>query len=292
MSCKAVATATILGTSIGLKYQMSGLYTFSGIAFDEHGVQLKKADFTWKVHYGHEDHFHDNISPSVSGDSIFYFNSPFKGELSPIVFYKIQLITKKNATETITTEYDILPQIRNVTVTSNVLNLKFKVLNIAQTTNAVLQEVQNGFLAFNMPAVQTLSGVVYYFNGWEDFSTVTSKNLYVPEKDTLINVYFSTIPGIRRIEVDTTLTGIDLVNVANIDVIVAPNPSFNSDFLTLSNVSIGSTLLLFNNLGQKLYETISNDLEMKIPVRGLNQSIYFIRIENKNNYFTKKISIY
>jgi len=60
--------------------------------------------------------------------------------------------------------------------------------------------------------------------------------------------------------------------------------------LHITGLPVQSTIILFNVLGVKVYESVSNS-EIQIPVNQLSDGIYMLRIKNKLGVFDEKIMI-
>lgn len=75
---------------------------------------------------------------------------------------------------------------------------------------------------------------------------------------------------------------------------VFPNPA--RDFVTVKFEQVpkpGTTIRLFNSVGQNLYQVAANDAETVLPLANLSHGFYFLRVENRAEQlsFYKKISV-
>lgn len=169
----SVSNNTILGFVNGGKYKLNEQTTFVGIALDENGNKIKKENFIWRTHYRHDDHWHDSFNVA-NGDSIYNYQPPARGDLSPNVFFRIQMITPFSATKFDTVNYDIFPKTVSINFKSNVKGINVKLLNLNHRSDTTAYEVDGGLIIVDIRKIQTVSGVVYTFTGWSD----NSKSLY------------------------------------------------------------------------------------------------------------------
>lgn len=114
--------------------------------------------------------------------------------------------------------------------------------------------------------------------------------------DNTTSTQTPTVPGYYSVTVtngvctfstdDFNLTSLGLSNSEKINFNLAPNPANSS--VSMTNLEIGSTLLLTDMTGKIVFETIITSEEMSIDVNALNNGIYFVQMMNNSEISTSK----
>ncbi len=126
-----------------------------------------------------------------------------------------------------------------------------------------------------------------------DGGNSTAAELYLPwniSADNSGNIYIADETNNRVREVTSVITtGINKQLIASNEVNIYPSPSIG--LFTISGVSQGQVIELYNNFGQKLTTTVVNYTCMHLDISNQPEGIYLIRIQNKNGdvIATKKI---
>ncbi len=268
--------STILGFVANGKYNLGEATTFTGIAKDINGKYIKKADFIWRTHYRHDDHWHDSFDVA-SGDSLYYFYTPGKGDLSPSVFFRIQMITPYSSTTFDTIYYDIFPKVVKISFNSNIKSIKGKVLNFDHFADTTAKEVNGGFMSVSLNKIQTISGISYTFTGWSNGSTATSFNFFLT-KDT---TFYANFTGpFTEIEFGNKITNIETpfypTLISNNEIIFYPDLIQNKN-----------SIEIYDFLGKKVPHYFEKNI-IKFTEK-LPTGTYFIKytINNTNLQITK-----
>jgi len=116
-----------------------------------------------------------------------------------------------------------------------------------------------------------------------------------------LNEYYFPTPSLLpfmffKISVDEENGGIIVphVNVTETNDIVSniyPNPAKDNIIINLKN-NESANISLFNILGQEVISTISNDNQTTIDVSDLNRGLYIVKVKQKGQTFTSKVSIF
>jgi len=114
-----------------------------------------------------------------------------------------------------------------------------------------------------------------------------------------LNEYYFPTPSLLpfmffKISVDEENGGIIDVNVTETNDIVSniyPNPAKDNIIINLKN-NESANISLFNILGQEVISTISNDNQTTIDVSDLNRGLYIVKVKQKGQTFTSKVSIF
>ncbi len=72
---------------------------------------------------------------------------------------------------------------------------------------------------------------------------------------------------------------------------IYPNPAKDNITINLKN-NESANISLFNILGQEVISTISNDNQTTIDVSDLNRGLYIVKVKQKGQTFTSKVSIF
>ena len=73
---------------------------------------------------------------------------------------------------------------------------------------------------------------------------------------------------------------------------VYPNPNNGQFFLEVSNFEARATVSIYNMLGSKVYESkMTNEINHKINLLGIKKGVYFVKVTDQKEQFTKKIIV-
>ena len=153
--------------------------------------------------------------------------------------------------------------------------------NTFENAMAIFQTLTNeeGYTAGNKISMKawnslTNSEVPVSFTFENAFATAYTENTY-PENDgeySIANVIKSSI-----------------FDIENIEFSAFPNPA-NEEINLVSNKTI-KQVLIFNLLGEKIFDQKLNSVSTKIDTKSYNSGIYFIKINVSDKWITKKITV-
>ena len=153
--------------------------------------------------------------------------------------------------------------------------------NIFENPIAIFQTLtdETGYTAGNKISMKawkfdTKTEIAVSFIFENTFGTAYTKNTY-PENDgeySIANVFKSLVNDVKNSELS-----------------VFPNPA-NEQINLVSTENI-KHVLIFNLLGEKIYDQKLNSVSSKIDTKSFKSGIYFIKINVVNNWITKKITI-
>ncbi len=110
---------------------------------------------------------------------------------------------------------------------------------------------------------------------------------YYPMANSLPYIFF-------KISADEENGGVIDVNVTEANDIVSniyPNPAKDNLIVSLKNNETAN-ISLFNILGQEVKTIITNDNQNTIDISNLNRGLYIVKVKQKGQTFTSKISIF
>ena len=114
-------------------------------------------------------------------------------------------------------------------------------------------------------------------------------------RDSSYSTHYGLLPNIYfHLSVDEENGGIIDVNVTETNDIVSniyPNPAKDNIIINLKN-NESANISLFNILGQEVISTISNNNQTTIDVSDLNRGLYIVKVKQKGQTFTSKVSIF
>jgi hypothetical protein len=100
------------------------------------------------------------------------------------------------------------------------------------------------------------------------------------------------LPPLSITAVVLTQTPIDASAINTIENTIEIYPTPCKDFCTIkSSTGIINTLELYNEFGQKIYETSPNSNIYSLDVNSFNNGVYLLQIHSNNNIIIKKIII-
>jgi hypothetical protein len=152
------------------------------------------------------------------------------------------------------------------------LNQRIRIINTSGIISTFAGNGTSGFFGDGGPATSA------EFYGPGGLALDASGNIYIPD---------FTNHRVRKVT-SKSLGVIDLSPTSN-EVNIYPIP--NTGFFTISGITSGQVLELYNYLGQKLSSTIADKTTMQFDISSQANGIYLIRIQNKNGsiFATKKI---
>lgn len=130
--------------------------------------------------------------------------------------------------------------------------------------------IQVGYTSSNYTVNGTLVNAAGFTTDFTDLSSLFGGSELVP----VVRAVFGTP--------DAT-TGIANNNVANFEVM--PNPAVEN--ILVKNIETGSTVEIFNNLGQAVYRTVSTSSNLNVNVANYDNGIYTIKVTNNDNTTTE-----
>jgi glucose/arabinose dehydrogenase/N-acetylneuraminic acid mutarotase len=149
------------------KYVAGDKIAFAGTGKDAEDGKLKKNRFEWSVVFVHADHTHE-FKPSIPGVLEGKFRTATRGETAPDQGYLITLTVRDRHGLTGTDSVLIRPRKVDVTVRTNLKNLKFAVDGHEFTGSTTFVGVAGLERELSAPKTQTVNGQQYTFAGWSD----------------------------------------------------------------------------------------------------------------------------
>ena len=85
----------------------------------------------------------------------------------------------------------------------------------------------------------------------------------------------------------------EIVNetVQNQNMIVYPNPNNGQFTILLENFENSTHLLMFNAVGQTVYDVVTTERQNIVDLAGLQRGVYFIKAINNQNKYDRKIIV-
>lgn len=133
------------------------------------------------------------------------------------------------------------------------------------------------------------SGIITTFagNGYAGYSgdggPATDAEIHTPggiELDVSGNIYFVDIVNNRIRKITSISTGSNNFASTSNEIAIYPIPTTGS--VTISGISLGQVIELYNHLGQNLSSTIADNTIMQFDISNYPNGIYLIRIVNKD----------
>ena len=158
---------TITSPAAGSMYSAGDTITFSGNGTDIQDGTLPATNFTWRVDFHHDTHFHPFMA-DTSGTKSGTFVIPRTGETSANVWYRIHLTVKDSGNLTHSSFVDIRP--RTVTITLQTAPTGFQLTLDGQPVSAPhsFVGVVGMFRTIGAPPTQTRTNGTYDFTSWSD----------------------------------------------------------------------------------------------------------------------------
>src|SRR5262245_1307370 len=150
-------------------YTFGQTIDFSGTATDPEEGTLPASAYTWRVDFGHENHFHPHVaefSGATGGSFVANFNEP-----DPDQFYRIVLTVKDSNGATFTTTRDVLPVKVQLTLASSPVGVPLTI--DGQPVNGPLDSVVGIQHTIQAPPTATIGGSPYAFSSWSDGGAIT-----------------------------------------------------------------------------------------------------------------------
>lgn len=85
-------------------------------------------------------------------------------------------------------------------------------------------------------------------------------------------------------------SGVGIDDLSETQISIYPNPSTGKFFVQMGNAFKANTKIeIFNVVGMKVFETLSNDFKTEIDLRSMKQGVYYLRVDDGVNIHTQKI---
>ena len=186
-------TATITLPTAGTFYSGGETISYAGTGSDpEDGPDLAATQFTWRVDFHHDTHFHPHV-PDTTGSKTGTFVIAATGETSSNVWYRIHLTVRDSAGNTNSTFRDILPRTANVTLATNPGGLQVNLDGQPQTTPVTFTGVVGVQRTIEAPQQQIVNGSPMYFASWSD-GGARSHTISTPASATTYTATYQATP--------------------------------------------------------------------------------------------------
>lgn len=184
--------ATISTPTDGSSYQAGEAVAFSGTGFDDEDGTLGAAAFAWKVDF-YVDGVPSAFMAETTGITSGTFTPATTGETSTDVFYRITLTVTDSKGVKHTTTRDVVPELKNITLTTNIVGLELRLDGAVVTSGSPISVVVGMTHQISAAPQQDLNGLTYYFAGWSDSGSATH-NISGPEQNTTYTATYVALP--------------------------------------------------------------------------------------------------
>lgn len=141
--------------------------------------------------------------------------------------------------------------------------------------------------------------VTYFENGeWIQLTTVqgNGNSNETIEYSVIQRIYETGIMYFRLVQVDFNgdeyFSEVKTIEVTTQDFEIYPNPAQRSDNLTLSNLTKGSTVVLYDSQGELHSEVLISDSNLiQISTADLNAGVYYIKVVNSSFSSIQKVVV-
>jgi glucose/arabinose dehydrogenase len=172
-----------------IKYSAGDTIIVKGSAFDEQEGNLPATDFTWKVDFHHNLHAHPVIQALHDTDSL-AFIPPVIGEVSPNVWYEIDLTAINSVGLTQTATLLVYPKLSKIIVlTSPADSVMVSLDDAPRKAPYEIEAVAGMTRSISVAKQQIANNDLYYF---KDVNSVSKRTIpfTVPQQDTTFLVSF------------------------------------------------------------------------------------------------------
>lgn len=172
-----------------MMYRAGETINYQGMAMDAEDGQLPETQLTWRIDFHHDDHTHPALA-STSGINGGAFQVPRIGETSDNVWYRVYLTAQDNEGLTQTVSRDIFPNKSDLLVNSDPVGLSINLDGQSVNTPFNFTGVEGITRTLEAPRLQTVDGVNYIFDRWNDGSTNPLISFNTPMADSLISARY------------------------------------------------------------------------------------------------------
>ena len=190
VTANTAPTATITQPASGAHYNAGQTILYSGTGSDTEDPSIPAANFTWRVDFHHDTHFHPFIQP-FSGATSGSFVVPNTGETATNVWYRIYLTVRDSGNLAHTTFRDIVPNTSTITLATSPSGLGLTLDGQPVTAPSSTSSVVGMIRSIGAPSPQNVGGTTYNFVGWSDGGAATH-NIATPATSTTYTATFST----------------------------------------------------------------------------------------------------
>lgn len=177
----------------GTLYRAGDTISFAASATDPQDGALAASAYTWTVLLHHDTHTHPFMD-ATSGITSGTFTIPTDGEVSPNVYYLIQLrVTDSAGLSTFVTR-EVHPQISQFTLATNVPELGLTLDGQPVDSGTTVTGVQGIERTLAAPPSQAAGDTIYDFVGWSDGGAVTH-TIATPDVDTTYTAIYQPRAG-------------------------------------------------------------------------------------------------
>ena len=194
LTVNQLPTATI---SAGATYIFGQTINFSATATDPENGTLPASAYTWRVDFGHDQHFHPHVaefSGVTGGSFVANFNEP-----DPDQLYRVILTVRDSNGATFTTTHDVLPVKVQVTLVSNPAGVPLSI--DGQSATGPQDSVVGNPRTIQAPPTATVGGTTYAFVSWSDGGAATHV-ITTPSANTTLTATYTPVaasfaPGLK-----------------------------------------------------------------------------------------------
>ena len=178
---------TITAPLPGTTYGGGDIIHFSGTGIDNEDGVLDANSFSWSVEFHHDDHQHPFIT-KLSNKKSSQFEVPDIGETETNVFFRIQLILTDSDGASSLSYVDVLPRVRQLTLTSDPPGLQLA-LDGQPFTSPIYSDTVEGVQRYiTAPKIQTVGNKTYKLVDWSDGGKYT--HVISPKKDKVYTAVY------------------------------------------------------------------------------------------------------
>ena len=194
---------TITAPLPGTTYGGGDIIQFSGTGIDNEDGVLDANSFSWSVEFHHDDHQHPFIT-KLNNKKSSQFAVPDIGETETNVFFRIQLIVTDSDGASSLSYVDVLPRVRQLTLTSDPPGLQLA-LDGQPFTSPIYSDTVEGVQRYiTAPKVQTVGNKTFKLVDWSDGGKYT--HVVSPKKDTVYTAVYSELAIVPTISPAPTPT--------------------------------------------------------------------------------------
>ena len=162
---------TIITPAAGAMYSAGTTLSYSGSATDPEDGTVPGTQFTWRIDFHHDDHFHPFVPTATgTGGSVVI---PDVGHTETNVWYRIHLTATDSAGQTAEVFRDVLPRTVNVTLASSPSGANLTLDGPTVVAPHTFVGVVGVKRVISAPLTITVGGVTYDFKSWSDHGART-----------------------------------------------------------------------------------------------------------------------
>jgi glucose/arabinose dehydrogenase len=180
-------TGSISFAAASQVYDGGEVISYSGVGTDLEDGTLPESAFSWRVVLHHLDHTHPFID-NLTGKSG-TFTIPKDVETAPEQWYRVHLTVTDSKGASSTTFRDIQPNLKTLTLASNISGIKLNLDGAARTLPFSVTGVAGTHRTIGAPAAQVVNGRTYRFVSWSNGGAANQLIDFPTTNTTLTAVY-------------------------------------------------------------------------------------------------------